>query len=91
MRSDYSYRQRLRAAVRARDRVRERERDRERGSKRDCRRDALAFAAQPCVSWSHRSDSNQRPTVYESLGALNAFKRLGGLLTNRVRSSASRS
>ena len=31
------------------------------------------------------------PTVYETLGALNAFKRLGCLLTNRVRSSALRS
>lgn len=28
------------------------------------------------------------PTVYETLGALNAFKRLGRLLTNRVGSSA---
>jgi hypothetical protein len=41
--------------------------------------------------WSHRLDSNQRPTVYETLGGLNAFKRLGGLLTNRVRWSASQS
>jgi hypothetical protein len=31
------------------------------------------------------------PTVYETLGALNAFKNLGGLVTNRVRSSASKS
>jgi hypothetical protein len=31
------------------------------------------------------------PTVYETLGALNAFKRLGWLLTNRVRSSVLRS
>jgi hypothetical protein len=51
----------------------------------------VSAATFPCDLRSHRPESNWRPTVYETLGALNAFKRLGGLLTNRVRSSGSHS